>query len=815
METPFFGGTYHSLSTNLADDRCMNLIPEVIETKQGKKIGGFYSTPGQRKLLTLSNSGSGAVGGPLRGVRSCSNNKLVAVFGNQVVQIDINNNVVALGHLNTSSGPVSIIDNGKQYAVFDGFLGYSYSSGTWSPITTLPNFPGVATIQDGFGLVSILNTNKFYQSNLNDLTTWNDLNFSSADSEPSNIQGITSLFRQLWVIKQKSIEVWNNAGLNGFVFQRMQGAFINVGCSAPYSIASNEDHIFWMGTSNEGSLSVYTNNGYSESRISTYPIEYQISSYLSKSSIGIADAIGFCYTQNGHVYYVLTFPSGDATWVYDLTTGFWHERGEYLNGTYHRWDPSCYAFFNKQHIVGSSTSQQLSILDYLYPTDDLAASPPSNPKRWSRTWPAIAKSPNAPFRFESLKIDMQTGLGLGGFYPGQADIKVTGKLPNYLAGNAISYTYTASGTFPSYTFSIASGSLPPGLSISSYGVVSGTPTTAGQYQWTVSATDKFGNVGVLEDGNIITAYTYWLTGSDNNVFVSNSITSWTSASEYQRSPYVNLDNTPLIGGYIQTSSNIVGLQASSVTGVSVEIISNLIPSGTIAAVVKVLDSSNHSYRLRYYNGILIVALNNSSIFYASSDNGNTWNSYSCPGGFQMFDIAYFNAKWVCESSYGSSGGFYYSNDAGIPTNWVLASSALSSDPSSCMCVTKNKVFKVGSNGRIFSSSDGVNWSSSADLVYPGGLSAYNFAYDGTNILISNGGGNTVYKSSNDGASFTTAFTSSFEIANLRYFNGYFMVSDTNSAISISSDGGTTWSTVTQPTGATSITGSRTLSAVLI
>lgn len=410
METPFFGGTYASLSPNMADDRCMNLYPEIIETKQGKQIGGFYSTPGQKNLLELITGGTGAVSGPLRGIRGCSNGKLVAVFGNQVQQIDQNSNVVALGQLKTASGPVSIIDNGTQYAVFDGLQGWYYSAGTWAQIATIPSFPGIAAIQDGFGVVGILGTNQFYQSNLNDLSTWEALNFSSADAEPSSIQSIVTLYRQLWVVKQRSVEVWNNAGLNGFVFQRMEGAYLNVGCSAPFSVATNEDHVFWLGLSDKGSLQVYMNNGYQEQRISTHPIEYQISSYLQLTSQGVGNVVGFCYTQAGHAFYVLTFTAGNATWVFDLTTGLWHERGEFIDGSYQSWDPSCYAFFNKQHVVGSSTSQNLSVLDLLYATDDLAKTSPSNPKRWMRRWRAVKTPVNAPVRLQSLKIDMQTGI---------------------------------------------------------------------------------------------------------------------------------------------------------------------------------------------------------------------------------------------------------------------------------------------------------------------------------------------------------------------------------------------------------------------
>lgn len=51
----------------------------------------------------------------------------------------------------------------------------------------------------------------------------------------------------------------------------------------------------------------------------------------------------------------------------------------------------------------------------------------------------------------------------------------------------------AGGSFTGYVWS-HSGSLPPGLSFSSGGVISGTPTTSGTYVFTATVTDSLGNI---------------------------------------------------------------------------------------------------------------------------------------------------------------------------------------------------------------------------------------------------------------------------------------------------------------------------------
>lgn len=67
---------------------------------------------------------------------------------------------------------------------------------------------------------------------------------------------------------------------------------------------------------------------------------------------------------------------------------------------------------------------------------------------------------------------------------------VGGALPGGAAGGAYSQSLSASGGTPPYTYALSGGSsLPPGVVLSPSGGLSGTPTAAGTYSFTVQVTD--------------------------------------------------------------------------------------------------------------------------------------------------------------------------------------------------------------------------------------------------------------------------------------------------------------------------------------
>ena len=363
MDFPFVGQAYTARSLNVDAQRCFNLYPEVDPT--GKNVVALYGTPGLLRLATC------AAAQQVRGLKT-SGAYLYAVSGNQASRFDVNWTETVLGTIGTTSGPVSMETNGTQLMIVDGASGYivTESSGAFAQIVDV-DFPAgtdLVGFLDGFFLVNSNGTQKFYISASYDGTSWAALDFSSVEGSPDNIISFIVDHREAWFFGSQSTEVFTNTGNATFPIQRIQGAFIEQGCVALFSVAKMDNSIFWLGRDERGDGVVWKANGYVPQRVSTHAIETAIRSYSTKS-----DAIAYTYQADGHNFYVLTFPSAGKTWVYDASPGTgWHERG-YRNpasGNYSRHRSNCHAFFNGKNVVGDFQNGKLYELSPTTYTDD-------------------------------------------------------------------------------------------------------------------------------------------------------------------------------------------------------------------------------------------------------------------------------------------------------------------------------------------------------------------------------------------------------------------------------------------------------------
>lgn len=397
----FIGPSYIAQSVNVDAQRCVNLFPEINPLQTGKEgeVASLVPTPGLTLLVTLADS-------PVRALWRASTGTLFAVAGTKVYSVSSAWVATELGTINTGTGPVSIADNGLHVVFVDGTDGFSWTiaTSTFAEITDV-DFLGAdqVTFQDGYFIFNKPDSQQFYISELNAIT-FDALDIATSEGSPDDIVGLVSSNQRLIVFGKQSIEVYYNSGDADFPFTRIQGAVVDIGCIAPFSIAKAQEMIYWIGGSDTGSGIVYRSQGDKPERISTSAIEAVIRSLTTDA---LATATAYTYQQGGHLFYCLNLPGINSTWVFDATTGFWHER-TYLNlWSLDRHRAECHAVAYGKNVVGDYETGVLYALDADAYTDNGTAI-----KRL-RSSPHISSGGRLA-RHNSFQLDMETGVGTSG-----------------------------------------------------------------------------------------------------------------------------------------------------------------------------------------------------------------------------------------------------------------------------------------------------------------------------------------------------------------------------------------------------------------
>jgi hypothetical protein len=256
---------------------------------------------------------------------------------------------------------------------------------------------------DGYFVFNEPNSQKMWVTSLLDGTSIDPLDFASTEGSPDGLVAVASNFREVWAFGTNSIEVWYDSGATDFPLQRIQGAFNELGCAAPYSVAKMDNGLFWLGRDRRGQGIVYRANGYTGVRISTHAVEWQIQQYSD-----LTDAIGYTYQQDGHSFYVLVFPSANTTWVYDAATQAWHERAGFSDGQFTRHRGNCQMSFNNQIVIGDYQNGNI----YAFDLDDFSDN--GGIQKWLRSWRALPTGTNNLKRTtqHTLQLDCESGVGL-------------------------------------------------------------------------------------------------------------------------------------------------------------------------------------------------------------------------------------------------------------------------------------------------------------------------------------------------------------------------------------------------------------------
>ena len=216
-------------------------------------------------------------------------------------------------------------DNGNEVVVV-GKNGYSYDPEThiFKTMMVQEGWYDSDTVayMDGYFIFNRSGTGQFFISKLYS-TELNPLDWATGESAPDDTVGVIVASRQLWIMGEKSTEVWYDSGDPLFPFTRISGAVVDIGCRKFTTMATILNSVFFVGND----LKVYMTNGYTPQIISTGAIETMLENYVDKY------LNGFVYHIGGVWRYVLQIDDS-TTMTYDLASSQWTRRS---SANYGRW----------------------------------------------------------------------------------------------------------------------------------------------------------------------------------------------------------------------------------------------------------------------------------------------------------------------------------------------------------------------------------------------------------------------------------------------------------------------------------------------
>lgn len=409
----FIGEAYRAQSISAAGDLLINLYPEVLESK-GDGDAVYLGTPGTALFTTLPKF-------PVRGtvnLPTAAGDACFFIGGSSLYQVSANGSAAELGGggLPGGNSPVSMKTNGKQVAIAAGGQLWVWD-GTKLAAIDRSLVPGAGTVSysDGYFIVNVPGTNEFYISGLFDATSWNALDFGAKEGFPDLVVGQIVDHRELWLFGSRNAEIWWNSGAANFPWQRLQGPYIEAGLGAEKSLVKADNTVLWLHQDERGGRMIWRANGYTPQRVSTFALEYALGTYAR-----VDDAVAYTYQENGHTFYVITFPSAyaqgvsqlawnqpgllwdqggavwdqgvappnyvGATWALDLSNNMWHQR-DYLDpqfGFSQQVRGWCHSYAFGRHLVGDYQNGNIYDQSVNYFTDAFNSGAPGQVRQIRR-----------------------------------------------------------------------------------------------------------------------------------------------------------------------------------------------------------------------------------------------------------------------------------------------------------------------------------------------------------------------------------------------------------------------------------------------
>lgn len=292
MQIPFGLSAYSRFNGRMPPVRLVNQYAEGSPTSKSGAV--LFQRPGLAALYDRASRGVYRQDGVFEG-------GLFTVSGSVLYR-----NNTALGSV-AGSDRVEFAYTVDGLFVLSGGVVYQYDGSTLSQ-TAFPDGASVASITelDNFLVAVRQDTGTVYFRVPGD-TTWNALDFFSAEREPDPAICVRSLIDVLYVFGSASIEAFAPTGSATQPFQRIQGAGFARGCKDKNSVVTLDNTLFFVGEDNIAY------------RIDNVPVRISDHGQEERFSLSATASCG-TYSWQGHKFYVVGLET--ETLVYDVAGGW-------------------------------------------------------------------------------------------------------------------------------------------------------------------------------------------------------------------------------------------------------------------------------------------------------------------------------------------------------------------------------------------------------------------------------------------------------------------------------------------------------------
>lgn len=336
----------------------MNWYLEKIGTEGVQNKTAFYPTPGFQVYATVTDIGGRAA--------LEIDGHAWAVMGAGLYDVLATNTATKVATIAQDSNLAQIAYNGPtggELCVASGTNAYNYNVASGVLTTVLTGEATQIGMLDEYFLALNMATGKLRISELNDGLTWDPTQFALRSAQPDPWQAMIVNPPDIWLLGEQTGDVWYDSGVSPFPLAPRQGLTLQYGIAAPFSLAVTGGVVFWLAKNKDGAGIVVRANGYTPEPITSLELATAIATYQRTSTISDAEAL--VYQDQGHTFYVLRFPSANATWAFDVTLGVWAERGKWDSalGDYDVWAPRVHVYAFGKHLVADATTGQISTMD--------------------------------------------------------------------------------------------------------------------------------------------------------------------------------------------------------------------------------------------------------------------------------------------------------------------------------------------------------------------------------------------------------------------------------------------------------------------